>query len=108
MENKNTFPFKTSIKINKEPIDIMPGPGDEIIICGSKEMAIMAALEYNDGAEIVEAYCTEDGDYNAVLCKPFTFSGEKFGFVGIMTEMFPSKASLEKRSSRIFYAYKTN
>lgn len=94
MENKNTFPFKTTIITNKETLT--PCVGDELVFCRNERVAVASYLNYVDEVrspeyEPIEAVYLTDifntKDVSGTLCHPVSIGLKKFGFVGCRTRL---------------------
>ena len=86
------FPFKSTIVINKTPVDFIPEVGDQFFFFFAKEAAVMAAIDTYDESDTTEVYYTEDDETkNYVFCNPLVFGDRKFGFIGIKKRRPPQQ-----------------
>ena len=101
-----TMHFKNNISIQKDPVDIIPEAGDQIIVCESMEAAVMAGERMYSTQSVDEEYYSVSCEYPSIYCNPMIFGSERYGVVGFKHSELPSEAASEKITYRTFFIYK--
>ena len=108
-ENKNTFPYKTNIIINRRVLT--PTVGDELIFCANEDVALTSFSKFVDDERDPEYEPIEELLYTDIFCgkaikgellDPVYIGGKRFGFFGCRTRL------TDKITNGHFFLYEMN
>lgn len=107
IDSKNIYIYDKTITIDKKPIQIVPEPGDNFIICKDRDDAYLKLIKYRDEftleySHVIGMYSSEDLDKDVTdyqLCNRLSINGNAYNFIGIKVD-YASVAT-----ARDFYLY---
>jgi len=93
-DSKNIYIYDKTITINKKPIQIVPEPGDNFIICKDRDDAYLKLIKYRDEltpeyGHVIVMYSSENLDKDVTgyqLCDRLSIAGKEYDFVGIKVD----------------------